>query len=85
MRIVNDNDWTGIPGRLMGAGFSVCYDRISYDASHPLWSAKAVRGGREWRTMGETLSAAFLELERQALDATEDWRKLIAHEVLRSA
>jgi hypothetical protein len=35
--------------------------------------------------MGETLSAAFLELERQALDATEDWRKLIAHEVLRSA
>ena len=75
------HDWTEIPGRLADAGFAVCYSHISYDPARPLWSAKASRDGREWITMGEDLCSAFLELERQTAAASEDWRRIMGHEV----
>jgi hypothetical protein len=81
---MNGNDWTVIPARLKDAGFAVSYVRVSYDPDRPLWSAKASRAGQEWSSMGDSLGVAFLELERQTLQDGGDWRKIIAHEVLRS-
>ncbi len=78
---MSNPDWTDIPGRIESAGFSVCYGRISYDPDRPLWSAKACRDGREWSTLGESLGAAFLELEKHTREADKDWRALIVHEI----
>ena len=35
------SDWMTIPGKLQAAGFTVCYERISYAASNPLWRSLA--------------------------------------------
>lgn len=75
---MNQTDWMEIPGRLKRAGYAVCYGRISYDPDRPLWSAKARRDGREWSAMARNLSGAFLELEAQIGDASENWREIIA-------
>ena len=71
-------DWTGIPGRLKEAGFSIFYDRVSYEPERPLWCAKASRAGQEWSTLGKNLRAALVELERQTQEAGGDWRKTLA-------
>ncbi|MEQ1851895.1 MAG: hypothetical protein ABMA01_09925 [Chthoniobacteraceae bacterium] len=73
-------DWTQIPGRLRAAGFTIFYDRISYEPEHPLWCARASRDGREWSTLGSDLGAAFVELERQTQEPAVDWRTMIAIE-----
>lgn len=78
---MNATDWTEIPGRLKEAGFAVVYERISYDVEHPLWCARASRGGRKWSTLGKSLCLAFVELERQTFAAGGNWRDAIAHEM----
>jgi hypothetical protein len=82
---MSDTKWTAIPGRLKAAGFDVFFDRISYEPKHPLWCAKASRGGRQWSTLGKDLCSAFRELERQALDTAGDWREAMAAEVARKS
>jgi hypothetical protein len=77
---MNTKEWTDIPGRLRAAGFTIFYDRISYEPEHPLWCARASRDGREWSTLGSDLGAAFLELERQTQEPAVDWRAMIAKE-----
>lgn len=66
---MKENQWTTIPTKLMAKGFSVVYDRISYEPQHPLWCARASRDGRQWNALGENLGAALLELGRQTQDA----------------
>jgi len=78
---MNDNDWTAIPEKLKGAGFTVSYDRVSYDPKRPLWSARASRDERECSASGETLRAAFLELERLAKEIDGGWREPLAEEM----
>ncbi|MEO6741458.1 MAG: hypothetical protein ABIP20_14505 [Chthoniobacteraceae bacterium] len=77
---MNATDWTAIPGRLKDAGFTLCYERISYDPARPLWSAKASRDGRHWCCLGGDLGAAFVELERQMTEDAVDWREVILRE-----
>ena len=62
---MNATGWTAIPGKLAEAGFAVTYERVSYDPEHPLWNVKATREGCECSTLGETLGAAFVALERR--------------------
>ena len=47
---------------LNASDFDVSYERISYESLPPVWCAKAVRGGTEWRAFGNDLPAAFREL-----------------------
>jgi hypothetical protein len=70
--------WTMIPGKLKAMGFAVRFDRISYDPDHPLWCAKAGRGGRECSSLGDSLAIALLDLEKQALETIEDWRTTLS-------
>ena len=76
---MNENQWSIIPSKLRAEGFSVFYDRISYEPKRPLWCAKASRNGRQWSTFGENLRAAILELERQTHESDQDWREMIGH------
>ena len=74
------NDWMTIPGKLQAAGFNVCYERISYALSNPLWRAKADRDGRTWSALGRDLEAALVELESQTNGAMSDWRATLSQE-----
>lgn len=77
---MNGADWMDIPGTLQAAGFSVCYDRISYAPSNPLWRAKAVRDGRTWTALGRDLKSTLVELEGQTREAHGDWRATLSNE-----
>jgi hypothetical protein len=68
---MNENQWSAIPSKLMAKGFSVVYDRISYEPQHPLWCARASRDGRQWQAHGENLGAALIELGRQTQEALQ--------------
>ena len=74
------NDWMAIPGKLQAAGFSVCYERISYAASNPLWRARADRDGRSWSALGRDLETALAELEEQIREIVADWRATLSQE-----
>ena len=76
---MNETEWKEIPGRLQRTGFAVSYNRVCFDPDGPLWCAKAIRGGKEWSTLGKTLKIAFLELEKQTQDIVEDWRNVLTH------
>jgi hypothetical protein len=67
--------WMTIPAKLKDAGFTVCYERMSYEASNPLWRATAHRDGRTWSAMGKDLETALLELETQTGQAVANGRK----------
>ena len=56
-------DWKSIPGRLQVAGFTVFYERISYETTTPLWRAHAHRDGHEWNGLGKDLETALVTLE----------------------
>jgi hypothetical protein len=71
---MSDTQWPIIPTKLTAKGFSVFYDRVSYQPEHPLWCARANRNGRQWSTFGENLPTALLELERQTRDVADDWQ-----------
>ena len=77
---MNETSWKTVPGKLEAEGFSVSFDRISYDPARPLWCARASREGRQWSTVGENLGAAIIELAKQTQHASGDWPELIAHE-----
>jgi len=72
---MNTTDWTAIPLNLKAAGFTVFYERVSYEATNPLWRAKAQRGEQEWNTLGKDLETALIELERQTQEIVDDWRQ----------
>jgi hypothetical protein len=67
--------WMAIPAKLKDAGFTVCYERMSYEASNPLWRATAHRDGRTWSALGRDLETALLELETQTGQAVANGRK----------
>jgi len=69
---MSNAQWSNIPTKLKAKGFTVFYDRISYEPEHPLWCANANLNGRQWRTFGENLSAALLELEKQTREAVQE-------------
>ena len=77
---MNENQWSAIPSKLRAEGFSVLFDRISYEPERPLWCARACRGGHQWNTFGKDLSTALVELGRQTMEAPDDWRETIARE-----
>jgi len=77
---MNTTPWSSIPSKLTAEGFSVRYDRVSYEPGRPLWRATACRGGRQWSTCGKDLPTALEELEKQTLGIATDWRRVIAHE-----
>jgi hypothetical protein len=77
---VSETDWKTVPARLKASGFTVFYDRISYEPERPLWCARANRDGREWRTLGRDLETALLELDRQTHEGAIDWRAVISRE-----
>ena len=68
------NDWMTIPAKLQDAGFTVCYERISYAASNPLWRATAHRDRRVWIALGKDLETALAELEAQTEQTVANWR-----------
>ena len=72
---MSEPQWSVIPTKLKAKGFSVFYDRVSYEPEHPLWCAKANLNGRQWSTFGEHLSTALLELERQTQEVGGDLRE----------
>jgi hypothetical protein len=82
---MSEANWMDIPLRLKEAGFTIHYDRISYEPNRPLWCARAKRDGREWSTLGADLGAAFEELERQTRQPCADWRGFIVAQVAKSA
>ena len=61
--------WQAITAKLHQAGFTVCYERISYEASNPLWCAKAQRDGQVWNGLGKDLETALSKLEEQTNEA----------------
>jgi hypothetical protein len=69
---MNPSDWSEIPAKLKAKGFSVFYDRVSYEPERPLWRAKANRDGRQWSTLGENLGTALVKLERETENASAD-------------
>ena len=69
------NGWMAIPAKLTDAGFTVCYERMSYEAANPLWRATAHRDRRAWTDMGKDLETALLELETQIGQAVANRRK----------
>lgn len=77
---MSKTDWKTIPGKLNAAGFTVCYDRISYDLKNPVWRANAKRGGKEWSCLGGDLETALVELERQIQESAPDWHEIASVE-----
>ena len=78
-------DWNEIPLKLKAAGFTVIYERISYDLWNPLWRANAQRGGKEWNTLGKSLEAALVALEKQTQEHIHDWRATMCRETSTSS
>lgn len=72
---MSDYEWTAIPGRLRDNGYPVYYERLCYDPEHPLWCAKATRGGQELSTVGEDVPAALFNLQKQMQTNAENGRK----------
>lgn len=66
------DDWQAITAKLHQAGFTVFYERISYEPSNPLWRAKALRNGQVWNGSGKDLETALGELEEQTNEAVAD-------------
>lgn len=62
---MNGPDWKSIPASLRDAGFTLFYERISYDHWNPLWRARAQRAGQEWSSVGRDLETALLKLQQQ--------------------
>ena len=58
-------DWQAIWAKLHEAGFTVFYERISYEPENPRWRAKAQRDGHVWTGLGKDLESALVELEQQ--------------------
>jgi hypothetical protein len=77
---MSEADWKTLPAKLKASGFTVFYERISYEPEHPLWCARASRDGHEWRTLGKDLESALLELEKQTSEPVIDWRAGISAE-----
>jgi hypothetical protein len=75
---MNTTDWTSIPLKLKAAGFTVSYDRISYEPTNPLWRAKAQRDDQEWTTLERDLESALTALERQTQEPKHNWREVSA-------
>jgi len=73
---MSTQDWTAIPLKLKAAGFTVFFERVSYEPTNPLWIAKAQREGKKWNTFGRDLESALVELEKQAQADTDDWRDI---------
>jgi len=73
---MNEPEWKAIPLKLKAAGFTVFFERISYEPTNPLWSVNAERNGKKWNTLGRDLEAALVELEKQAQAAKDDWRDM---------
>ena len=63
------DDWQAITAKLHQAGFTVFYERISYEPSNPLWRAKAERDGQVWNGLGKDLETALGKLEEQTNEA----------------
>ena len=78
------NDWMSIPAKLQDAGFTVCYERISYAASSPLWRATAHRDKRSWIALGKDLETALVELQAQTQQAVANWRAALSLERAKS-
>lgn len=68
------NAWMSIPANLRGVGFTVCYERISYTPSNPLWRATAHRDRRTWIALGKDLESALVELEAHTQQTVTNWR-----------
>jgi hypothetical protein len=79
---MNTSEWSAIPTKLNAKGFSVFYDRVSYEPKRPLWCAKANRDGRHWTTLGENLSAALVELEREIDKPGEFWDDMLGDDCM---
>jgi hypothetical protein len=73
---MNTNDWTEVPLKLKASGFTVHYERISYDPANPLWRAKALRGEQEWNTLGRDLKSALVALDTQTTQLTDNSRQM---------
>lgn len=72
------NAWMSIPAKLRGVGFTVCYERISYAPSNPLWRATAHRDRRTWIALGKDLATALVELEAQTGEAVANRRAALS-------
>jgi hypothetical protein len=69
---MTETDWMGITASLNAAGFSVSYERISYEPDQPLWRATAVYAGRQWSSVAPDLETALVELEKQTRESPVD-------------
>jgi len=81
---MNTTPWTSIPSKLTDAGFSVHYERVSYDPNRPLWCARAWRDGHQWSASGKDLPAALEELGNKTMVIINNWRELITQEKLKT-
>jgi hypothetical protein len=69
---MNDDDAETIRERLNAAGFVVLCKRISDAPGNSLWRASAIRGGREWSTLGRDTAATLLNLEKHLRETDMD-------------
>ena len=63
--------WELIVFKLAEEGFKVSWRRVRDGRDRRLWSAEAIRNGRQWTAAAENVNTAFIELERETREAVE--------------